>query len=144
MEAQKLLKWSKQGEKARGWKRRGQPKTSFCPGVPETGVGQDVPVQVPVPVDLSKVLFRWPLEGPRTRPGERLLPGCSSRGWARGRGLPTSVSTALHRVAHPCAVNRACRAASALTHVDEHMLEPNCETSVFYRERFAIGSVAWD
>ncbi|KAL1484479.1 hypothetical protein MTO96_050030 [Rhipicephalus appendiculatus] len=64
---------------------------SCCPGVPETGVGQDVPVQVPVPVDLSKVLFRWPLQGPRTRPGERLLPGCSSRSWARGRGLPGAV-----------------------------------------------------
>ncbi|KAL1443979.1 hypothetical protein MTO96_030098 [Rhipicephalus appendiculatus] len=65
---------------ARGCKRRGQPKTSFCPGVPETGVGQDVPVQVPVLVGLSKVQFWWPIQGSRTRPGERLLPGCSSRG----------------------------------------------------------------
>ncbi|KAL1476947.1 hypothetical protein MTO96_036122 [Rhipicephalus appendiculatus] len=34
----------------------------------------------------------------------------------------TSVSTALHIIAHPCAVNHACRAASALTHVDEHIM----------------------
>ncbi|KAL1419420.1 hypothetical protein MTO96_005155 [Rhipicephalus appendiculatus] len=73
---------------ARGWKRRGKPETSFFPGVPETGVGQDVPVQVPVLVGLSKVQFRWRIQGPRTMPGERLLPGCSSRGWVRGRGIP--------------------------------------------------------
>ncbi|KAL1483958.1 hypothetical protein MTO96_050143 [Rhipicephalus appendiculatus] len=71
---------------ARGWERRGQTKMSFCPGVPEAGVEQDVPVEVPVTVGLSKVQLRWPIQGPRARPGERLLPRCTSRGWVIGRG----------------------------------------------------------
>ncbi|KAL1476948.1 hypothetical protein MTO96_036123 [Rhipicephalus appendiculatus] len=84
---------------------------------------------------------------PRTRPGELLLPrvlkprlGSWTRPtWCGPRGswpdpgprelhsypvglAATSVSTALRLVAHPCAVNHACRAASALTHVDEHIM----------------------
>ncbi|KAL1484527.1 hypothetical protein MTO96_032535 [Rhipicephalus appendiculatus] len=53
------------------------PKTSFCPGVPETCVRQDVPVQVPVRVGLSKFQFRW------------ACPRSSSDGPSkfRGRGL---------------------------------------------------------
>ncbi|KAH7952361.1 hypothetical protein HPB52_022035 [Rhipicephalus sanguineus] len=94
----------------------------------------------------SKVQFRWPAQGSRTRPAERLLPGCSGRGQDRGRGLPgatfagrgltrvlgscdlycwvgrDSDSTALHTVAHPCAVKRASRATCVLAHVDDRIM----------------------
>ncbi|KAL1483526.1 hypothetical protein MTO96_012525 [Rhipicephalus appendiculatus] len=40
---------------------------------------------------LSKVQFRGPIQGLRTRPIELFQPGCSSRVRVRGRGLPGAV-----------------------------------------------------
>ncbi|KAL1446359.1 hypothetical protein MTO96_028840 [Rhipicephalus appendiculatus] len=77
---------------------------------------------------LSKVEFRWPIQGSLTTPTS-----CGLRGSWPDPGprefrphtagfAATSFPTALHTVAHPCAVNRSCRAVSALAQVDEHFM----------------------